>query len=182
MLAVHPSGFNAWQHKLESERTQDDGRLLGDIKQSWLESGSVYGYRKMHDDLRDLGETCGKHCAYRLMRKEKLRSQTGYRRRPGSRSGAIAVMAPNHLQRQFDVKAPNRVWATDITYIRTQEGWLFLTEVLDLFSRQMIGWSMGLRIDRELAINALLMAVLRRQPTETVMVHSDQGSQFSSYD
>ncbi len=91
-------------------------------------------------------------------------------------------MAPNHLQRQFDVKAPNRVWVTDITYIRTQEGWLFLTEVLDLFSRQMIGWSMGLRIDRELAINALLMAVLRRQPTETVMVHSDQGSQFSSYD
>ena len=83
-------------------------------------------------------------------------------------------MAPNHLQRQFDVTAPNRVWLTDITYIRTHGGWLFLAAVLDLFSRQVIGWSMGSRIDRELAINALLMAVWRRQPIETVMVHSDQ--------
>ena len=182
VLAVHPSGFYAWQHKPESERTQDDRRLLGHIKQSWLESGSVYGYRKVCDDLRDLGEICGKHRVYRLMRNEKLRSQTGYRRRPGSRSAAVAVLVPNHLQRQFDVTAPNRVWVTDITYIRTHEGWLFLAAVLDLFSRQVIGWSMGPRIDRELAINALLMAVWRRQPTETVMVHSDQGSQFSSYD
>ena len=91
-------------------------------------------------------------------------------------------MAPNHLQRQFDVREPNRVWVTDITYIRTHEGWLFLSAVLDLFSRQVIGWSMGPRMDRDLAINALLMAVWRRQPQSTVMVHSDQGSQFSSYD
>ena len=91
-------------------------------------------------------------------------------------------MAPNHLQRQFDVHEPNRVWVTDITYIRTHEGWLFLSAVLDLFSRQVIGWSMGPRMDRDLAINALLMAVWRRQPQSTVMVHSDQGSQFSSYD
>ena len=182
VLLVHPSGFYAWQHKPESERALDDRRLLGHIKQSWLESGSVYGYRKVRDDMRDLGETCGKHRVYRLMRNENLRSQTGYRRRPGARSGAIATMAPNHLQRQFDVAAPNRVWVTDITYIRTHEGWLFLAAVLDLYSRQVIGWSMGPRIDRELAINALLMAVWRRQPTEMVMVHSDQGSQFSSYD
>lgn len=91
-------------------------------------------------------------------------------------------MAPNHLQRQFDVTEPNKVWVTDITYIRTHEGWLYLAAVLDLFSRQVIGWSMGSRIDRELALNALLMAVWRRQPKQTVMVHSDQGSQFSSYD
>jgi len=134
------------------------------------------------DDLRDLGETCGKHRVYRLMKQEELRSQTGYRRRPGSRGGPAAVLAPNHLQRQFDVAEPNRVWVTDITYIRTHEGWLFLAAVLDLFSRQVIGWSMGPRMDRELALNALLMAVWRRQPKQTVMVHSDQGSQFSSYD
>ena len=182
VLSVHPSGYYAWQHNPESARTVDDRRLLIHIKQSWLESGSVYGYRKVCDDLKDLGEACGKHRVYRLMRGEALRSQTSYRRRPGSRSDAVAVLAPNHLQRQFDVTAPNRVWVTDITYIRTHEGWLFLAAVLDLFSRQVIGWSMGPRIDRELAINALLMAVWRRQPTETVMVHSDQGSQFSSYD
>jgi putative transposase len=88
---------------------------------------------------------------------------------------------PNHLQRQFDVEEPNRIWVTDITYIRTYEGWLYLV-VLDLFSRQVVGWSMSSRIDREVAMNALLMAVWRRQPKNTVMVHSDQGSQFSSYD
>ncbi len=147
-----------------------------------MESGSVYGYRKVTDDLRDLGETCSERRVYRMMRHEKLRSQTGYHRRPGKRGGSIADIAPNHLQQQFAVEAPNRVWVTDITYIRTHEGWLFLAAVLDLFSRQVIGWSMGPRMDRELALNALLMAVWRRQPTETVMVHSDQGSQFSSYD
>lgn len=88
-------------------------------------------------------------------------------------------MAPNHLQRQFDVQEPNRVWVTDITYIRTFEGWLYQAVVLDLFPRQVIGWSMSSRINREPAMNALLMAVWRRQPKDTVMVHSDQGSQFS---
>lgn len=160
----------------------EDKRLLGHIRHSWLESGSVYGYRKVTDDLRDLGEICSERRVYRLMRYEKLRSQTGYHRRPGKRGGSIADIAPNHLQQQFTVEAPNRVWVTDITYIRTHEGWLFLAAVLDLFSRQVIGWSMGPRMDRELALNALLMAVWRRQPKETVMVHSDQGSQFSSYD
>jgi hypothetical protein len=86
------------------------------------------------------------------------------------------------LRQQFDVAAPNEMWVTDITYIRTHEGWLFLAAVLDLFSRQVIGWSMGPRMDRDLALNALLMVVWRRKPEKTVMVHSDQGSQFSSYD
>ena len=124
--------------------------------------------------MREVGETCGKHRVPRLMRAEKLRSQAGYRRRPGQRYGRPAVVAPNHLQQQFDV--------TDITYIRTYEGWLYLAVVLDLFSRQVIGWSMQSRIDRELAIQALLMAVWRRQPKREVIVHSDQGSQFSSHD
>ena len=182
MMAVHPSGYYAWLENPDSARSIEDKRLLGHIKLSWLESDSVYGYRKVTDDLRDLGETCGKHRVYRLMRQEKLRSQTGYRRRISHRGGPAAVTAPNHLQRQFDVVEPNRVWVTDITYIRTYEGWLFLAVVIDLFSRQVIGWSMGPRMDRELAINALLMAVWRRQPQSTVLVHSDQGSQFSSYD
>jgi putative transposase len=181
-MEVHPSGFYAWQITPLSERAKEDQRLLGHIKQSWLESGSVYGYRKVADDLRDLGEYCGINRVHRLMRSEKLRSQSGYKRRPGSRGGSVADFAPNHLQQQFSVDVPNRVWVTDITYIRTHEGWLYLAAVIDLFSRQVVGWAMGERIDRELAINALLMAVWRRQPKETVMVHSDQGSQFSSYD
>jgi putative transposase len=182
MMSVHPSGYYAWRDAPTSRRARDDKRLLGLAKQSWLESGGVYGYRKVHDDLRALGETCGKHRVHRLLRLEGLRSQSGYRRRPGKHGGRPSVTAPNHVAQQFDVSTPNQVWVTDITYIRTFEGWLFLAVVLDLFSRQVIGWSMGTRIDRELALNALLMAVWRRQPKEEVVVHSDQGSQFSSYD
>jgi putative transposase len=86
------------------------------------------------------------------------------------------------LDQKFDTAAPNKVWITDITYTRTQEGWLYLAVVLDLFSRQVVGWSMRSRIDSELAINALLMAVWRRNPKEKVVVHSDQGCQYTSYD
>jgi len=182
MMKVHPSGYYAWRAEPVSPRGKEDRRLSGLIKQFWLESGGVYGYRKITGDLRDLGEACGKHRVYRLMRAEGLRSQSGYRRRPGQRYGRPSVIAPNHVQQQFDVTEPNRVWVTDITYIRTHEGWLYLAVVLDLFSRQVIGWSMQPRMDRELAINALLMAVWRRQPGQEVIIHSDQGSQFSSHD
>lgn len=182
VLRLHPSGYYAWRKAPESARAIEDRRLLGHIKQSWLESGSVYGYRKVSDDLKDLGEQCGRNRVYRLMKQASLRSQTGYRKRVGVRYGPPAVLAPNRLQQQFDVSSPNEVWVTDITYIRTHEGWLFLAVVLDLFSRQVVGWSMGARMERELALNALLMAVWRRQPKQTVIVHSDQGSQFSSKD
>ena len=114
-MDVHPSGYYAWLETSNCSRAIEDKRLLGHIKQSWLESGSVYGYRKVLDHLLALGETYGKHRVYRLMRQEKLRSQTGYHLRPSLRSGPAAVMAPNHLQRQFDGREPNRVWVTDIT-------------------------------------------------------------------
>lgn len=179
---MHPSGYYAWLSEPKSARAKDDQRLLGLIKHSWLESGGVYGYRKIHADLRELGEGCGRHRVARLMRAEGLRSQTGYRRRPGRYGGKPATPAPNRLERQFNVGEPNRVWVTDITYIRTYEGWLYLAVVLDLFSRQVIGWSMKPRMSSDLAIDALLMAVWRRKPKHEVMIHSDQGSQFSSSD
>lgn len=178
-MSVHPSGYYAWKASPHSIRTREDQRLLGHIKQAWLESGGVYGYRKVYADLQAQGECCGKHRIARLMRQEGLRSQTGYHRRPGH---CPAVVALNHLQRRFTADEPNKAWVTDITHIRTHEGWLYLAVVLDLFSRQVIGWSMQSRIDRELVLNALLMVVWRRQPKQEVLVHSDQGSQFSSYD
>lgn len=162
--------------------SQRRSALLGLIKQGWLESGGVYGYRKIHDDLRELGEICGRNRVGRLMQAEGLRSQTGYRRRPGFYGGKPTVASPNHLARQFTVCEPNKVWVTDITYIRTYEGWLYLAVVLDLFSRQVIGWSMKPRMSSDLAIDAMLMAVWRRKPQQQVMIHSDQGSQFSSSD
>ncbi|MEW9842837.1 IS3 family transposase, partial [Pseudomonas juntendi] len=172
----------AWLAEPQSARAKEDQRLLGLIKHAWLESGGVYGYRKIHGDLRELGETCGRNRVGRLMQAEGLRSQTGYRRRPGFYGGKPTVASPNHLARQFKVSEPNKVWVTDITYIRTYEGWLYLAVVLDLFSRQVIGWSMKPRMCSDLAIDAMLMAVWRRKPQQQVMIHSDQGSQFSSSD
>jgi putative transposase len=155
--------------------------IVGQIKQAWLASGAVYGYRKIHDDLQDLGIACGEQRVYRLMKAEGLKSQTGYRK-PRHHGGKPHVVAPNHLAQQFDVLEPNETWVTDITHIRTHEGWLYLAVVLDLFSRQIVGWSMQSQMDKELVISALLMAIWRRKPQQTVLIHSDQGSQFSSYE
>lgn len=122
VMQLHPSGYYAWKAAPQSPRAKDDQRLLGLLKQAWLESGGVYGYRKLTLDMRDLGERCGKHRVARLLKIEGLRSQTGYGRRSGLRGGKPAVVAPNHLQRQFKVDEPNQSWVTDITYIRTHEG------------------------------------------------------------
>jgi putative transposase len=180
-LEVHPSGYYAWRNKPSSARTRANERLTGLIKQFWLESGGVYGYRKIYSDLRAYGEGCSRNRVHRLMRTAGLRAQVGYRR-PRHHSGQPSVVAPNRLQRAFDVDTPNETWVTDITYIRTHEGWLYLAVVLDLFSRRVVGWSMQSRITKELVLDALLMAVWRRKPSSTVMVHSDQGSQYTSQD
>lgn len=107
MMEVHPSGYYAWLHTPESERHIEDQRLLGQVKQSWLESCSVYGYRKVWQDLHELGEVCGVNRVHRLMRQAHLRSQTGYHRRPRARSGPVSVHAPNHLQ--DSLHRPNRI-------------------------------------------------------------------------
>jgi len=129
-----------------------------------------------------LGIMCGQQRVRRLMKAEGLRSQVGYRRRPNSKAGEPAAAAPNVLGRRFEVATPNESWVVDITYIKTFEGWLYLAVVIDLFSRAVIGWSMQSRIDRELVISALLMAIWRRQPEGKVLLHSDQGCQFTSHD
>ena len=107
VMKVHPSGFYAWKHVPESARTIENRRLLGQIKQCWIQSGTVYGYRKISDDLQDMGERCGEQRVRRLMKANGLRSHTGYRRKPRHLSGKPASVAPNHLARQFDVQTPN---------------------------------------------------------------------------
>jgi len=132
--------------------------------------------------MRAAGERCGKNRVRHLMREAGLVSQRGYKRRNQYPSGELSTVADNILDRQFAVDKPNQVWVTDITYIRTHEGWLFLAVIMDLFSRQIVGWSMSHRINTELALNALLMATWRRKPKTPVIVHSDQGCQYTSYD
>ena len=129
-LVVQPYGYYAWRTAPVSQKMRKDQRLTGLIKQFWLESGGVYGYRKITDYLHDLGECCGKNRVCRLMRTEGLRSQTGYHRRPGKRFGHPSVLALHHLQQQFDVIEPNKAQVTDIIYIRAHEGWLYLSVCL----------------------------------------------------
>ena len=113
------------------------------------------------------------------MRRNKIRAQRGYKK-PGFRYTKPAVAAPNRLQQQFSVDKPDSAWVTDITYIRTYEGWLYLAVVMDLYSRMVIGWSMKSTLAKEIVLDALLMALWRRSPNQDVVIHSDQGSQYSS--
>ncbi|ECS6784666.1 IS3 family transposase, partial [Salmonella enterica subsp. enterica serovar Orion] len=181
VLDVHPSGFYAWLQQPHSQRHQADLRLTGQIKQFWLELGCVYGYRKIHLDLRDSGQQCGVNRVWRLMKRVGIKAQVGYRS-PRARKGEASIVSPNRLQRQFNPDAPDERWVTDITYIRTHEGWLYLAVVVDLFSRKIIGWSMQSRMTKDIVLNALLMAVWRRNPEKQVLVHSDQGSQYTSHE
>ena len=182
MLSVHRSGYYAWLKEPASDRDRDDQRLLGLIKHSWLESGSVYGHRKVTTDLRELGETCSRHRVARLMKSEGLRAMVGYGRRPRPLSGPVGSVAKNVLARGFKVSEPNRAWVTDITYIRTYDGFMYLAVVLDLFSRQVVGWATRPTQHTELVLQALLAAVWRRKPNPGLLLHSDQGTQFTSED
>lgn len=152
------------------------------IKQLWLESGCIYGYRKIHDDLLSIGEKCCLNHVAKLMQKEGIKAQIGYKRRKSYNSGSPAVVAPNKLKQEFKTTKPNDVWVTDITYIKTHEGWLYLAVVIDLYSRRVVGWSMQSRMEIKLVLDALLMAVWRRKDRARTIIHSDQGSQFTSYE
>jgi len=179
VLKASRSGFYAWLHQPLSNRAIEDQRLLGLIRVSYTASSGVYGAPRVFLDLREVGETCGKHRVARIMRENKIRALRGYKA-PRHIAGRPSIIAPNRLQREFTVEQPDRAWVTDITYIRTWQGWLYLAVVMDLFARKVVGWSMKPTLAKELVVDALLMAVWRRKPQHQVLVHSDQGSQYGS--
>jgi putative transposase len=181
VFKLHRSGFYAWLHQPLSNRAHEDKRILSLIKASYIASGGTYGSPWIHRDLREAGEDCSVHRVARIMRENKLRAQIGYKHRyiKGGKPGKIAE---NLLDRQFNPDKPNMAWVSDITDVRTYEGFLYVATVMDLFSRRVVGWAMDKHIDRHLVINALLMSVWQRQPKHEVLVHSDQGSQYASSD
>ncbi|HEC6739105.1 TPA: IS3 family transposase [Salmonella enterica subsp. enterica serovar Thompson] len=181
VLNVARAGFYAWLHNPVSARDKDNQRLLMLIRDSYSLSGGVYGYRRVHGDLNEIGETCGKNRVGRITQLNRIKAVRGYKA-PRRIAGRPSVVVPNRVQRQFTVVRANQVWVTDITYIRTWQGWLYLAVVIDLFARNVVGWSMKPTLSRELALDALMMAVWRRKPDGEVVVHSDQGSQYGSDD
>jgi len=178
LFGVAPSGYYAWLSQPTSDHAQEDARLLRLIRASFTASQGIYGAPRVFLDLREAGEVCSKHRVARLMREHQLRALHGSRMRRWS-VGKPSVLIPNLLKRQFTVTRRNKAWVTDITYIRTWQGWLYLAVVMDLFSRKIVGWSAKPTIHQELVRDAVLMAVRRRRPRGTV-IHSDQGTQFGS--
>jgi putative transposase len=181
IMRVPRSGFYQWLHRPLSDRAIEDQRLLPLIRASYAASGGVYGSPRVFLDLREAGQTCGRHRVARIMRQHRIKALRGYKA-PRRIAGRPSIIAPNKLQREFTVAQPDRVWVTDITYVRTWQGWLYLAAVMDLYSRLIVGWSMKPTLARELVLDALLMAVWRRRPQQKVLVHSDQGSQYGSDD
>ncbi|WP_373285601.1 IS3 family transposase [Salipiger pallidus] len=181
-LRIQPSGFYAWLKAPLSKRAQEDKRQTEMLKEAWVDSGKVYGHRKLHDDLLEQGESICLNRVARLTSLAGIKAQIGYKRRPGKYGGKPSMVIDNTLDRQFEVATPDSVWVTDITYIRTQEGFAYLAVAIDLFSRRVVGWAMQSRQTTDVVLQALLVATWRRKPKEKVLIHSDQGSQFTSMD
>ncbi len=161
VFKLHPSGFYAWLIKPFSDRAIEDQRLLKLIKGFYIVSGATYGSPWIHHDLRESGEICSVHRVAKIMRNNKLKAQIGYKR-CYIKGGKAATVAENILEQNFNPTNPNERWVSDITYVRTYEGFLYVAMVLDLFSRYIVGWSMDKNIDQYLVINVLLMAVCAR--------------------
>lgn len=179
-LKVSHGGYYDWRRRTPSTRARENTRLGRLIAQIHAETDGVYGARKIWAELRESGETCGLHRVARLMRQAGLQgipSKRRWRRRlPASRPDGIA----DHLQRNFTAVEPDSRWVSDITYIRTREGWLYLAVVLDLCTRKVAGWSMSRRMQANLVVQAVLMALWRRHRQSDLLVHSDRGTQYTA--
>jgi transposase InsO family protein len=182
MFEVSPSGYYAWCKRPPSERARADERLLLNIRIAHAKSDGDYGAPRVQRELQDDGIHVGTKRVARLMRQDGLKGRAPRRRRVQTTDSAHDhPIAPNLLARQFDVNgvALNQVWVSDITYVPTQEGWLYLAAVLDLASRRCVGWAMRDTLDAELAISALAMAITTRRPEPGLIHHSDRGSPYA---
>lgn len=179
-LEVGRSGFHAWLNRPESPRRQEDRRLLMEIKVIHEQSRKTYGSPRIHAELKASGRACGKHRVARLMRQHGIVSKHKRKFKATTNSNHFHPVAGNLLQRRFDVSGPGQCWVSDITYVPTREGWLYLAVTLDLFHRKVIGWAMGRWIARQLAIDALTMAIRNGHRKPGLIHHSDQGVQYAS--
>jgi putative transposase len=182
-LKVSKSGFYGWRGRVPSARTQADALLSEKIARIHRESRETYGAPRIHFELRTLGVRCARKRVARLMREAGLFGCGGRRRKARTtlRSRTERTPpAPDLVKRNFTPEAPDRLWVADITYVRTWEGWLYLSFVLDTYSRRIVGWSMANYLKTELVLDALNMAIYNRRPEPGLIHHSDRGSQYTS--
>ena len=179
-LKVSTSGYYEWRTRPPSARALANERLLARIRALHAASDGVLGRRRICNDWHDEGEIVGVNRVGRLMKGAGLRGIPQRKRWRGKQSGTRPVHVNNHLERNFKASEANTKWATDITYVRTAEHWLYLCVVIDLHSRLVVGWSMSALQDRQLVLQAVLMALWQREERSPLVLHSDRGCQFTS--
>ncbi len=179
-LQVSPSAYYAWLHRVPSTRGKEDIQLSSMVQNAFAKSRHTYGTRRLKIALFRQGRSVGRRRIGRLMKEAGLTCKTRRRFKVTTDSKHNLPIAPNDLNRQFAVNQANQVYAGDIMYIPTLEGWLYLAVVIDLFSRQVVGWAMASHIKTGLVNDALLMAIWKRKPSKGLLWHTDRGSQYAS--
>ena len=180
VMRVSSSGYYSWRKRPDPPRRAENLKLLPLVRQIHIESGQTYGARRIARVLQAMGISCGRSRARTLMRLAGIIARQKRKFKVTTHSKHKLPVAINLLNREFEVAAPNKAWVSDITYIWTAQGWLYLAIVIDLYSRQVVGWAVSERISRQLVINALQMAIGKRRPNPGLIFHSDRGSQYCS--
>jgi len=181
VLGVSRSGYYGWRDRPPSNRAQADVRLAADVRRVFDEHKGRAGAPRIAKQLRTEGRRVGKNRIARVMQAEGLRAKAARKYKATTNSNHKLPVAPNLLEQDFTASAPNRKWVSDITYVATDEGWLYVAVVLDLYSRLVVGWSMSERMTTKLVADALTMAIWRRKMPTGVIVHSDRGSQYCAH-
>jgi putative transposase len=183
VLGVSPAGYYAWRSRPESQRSVANRELVDDIKRVHRETSGRYGSPRIHVELKAQGRGASRGRIERLMRHHGIRAIMARPRRMRTTDSRHDLpIAPNLLERNFSATAPNRIWLADITYIETDQGWLYLATVMDLYSRRIVGWAMADHLRADLPLTALKMAISAQRPGAGLIHHSDRGVQYASAD
>jgi putative transposase len=180
ILKVSRSGYYDWKDRPPSKKAREDATLTEKIREVHDRSRGTYGYPRVHAELRALGVRCSRKRVARLMRKNGLTGCMRGRKKRTTHRDPSATPAPDLLKRNFAAAAPDKVWTADITYVHTQEGFLYLALILDVYSRRVVGWSMATHLRTELVVDALEMALWRRRPDAGLIHHTDRGAQYTA--
>ncbi len=180
ILRVSRSGYYDWKGRPPSERDRENAALTEKIREIHSRSRQVYGYPRVHAELRALGVRCSRKRVARLMREAGLRGCLRARKKRTTRRDLYAAPVPDLVKRNFAAAAPNKIWTADITYVGTREGFLYLAFILDVYSRKVVGWSMANHLRTELVVDALEMALWRRRPGAGLIHHTDRGAQYTA--
>src|SRR4030066_1036075 len=182
VIGASRSGYYGWKRQPQSKRQRENEKILMEIRESHKNSHRAYGSPRITEDLQANGTKCGKNRVARLMKRNGIAGKAKKKFKATTNSKHNLPVAENLLKQNFAAEKPNTVWVSDITYIWTLEGWLYIAVILDLYSRQVVGWAMSNRLSSDFVIKALYQAIGRRKPAKGCIFHSDRGVQYASLD